>query len=247
MDETQTTGDDAPVKDTADTQTSEATVQTNNEAPEESQAAEGKQAEDVKTEDTAEEKLYAGKYKTPDEMEKAYKELESKFGQTTSEKAELTRILNEAFNEPEPGQAEVQGDDYVEPTSSTADDGVKRDLAVMKFIMAHGDADATSMKDVLNNDPYVSQIASHEAKLEYAYLRSQNMSQSKAIAEAKKAAASETQAKVVEKQAAQVESGRKAEENDEDSNTYGRATGNYSQEDRDQARKEWVKKNLVNL
>lgn len=246
MDETQTSGSPSePVEtDTSDAQPSEANVQTNN-APEESQAAEEKPAEDVKTEDTAEEKLYAGKYKSPEEMEKAYKELESKFGKETSEKAELTRILNEAFTV-EPTQ--TQPDESAEEPDPLTEkvERLDRQTAVQNFIFAHPDANPSAMQEVLSKDPMVAQITGHDAKLEYAYFKSQNMSTNKAIAEAKKSASTETTAKIAEKQAAQVESARKAEE-EADGSLLEKATGNYSFEEREKARRELIKKHLTKL
>lgn len=247
-DETQTIGTDAPATaDTVVTQDSSADVQTNNGAPE---AAETQKEVPVNAADTADEKLYAGKYKSPEDMEKAYKELESKFGQTTSEKAELSRILNEAFVPPAPAQAPADTADLFSdepnPLNQEIDD-LKRVTAVQSFVMNHQDADPASMQEVLSSDPYIKQISSHEAKLEYAYLRSQNMSQQKAIAEARKQTASETQAKIVEKQVAQVETAQASAQADTSNNLLERATGNYSPEDRAAARMELIRKNLVKL
>lgn len=223
--ETQTTGNpSAPAQaDTVDTQNSEASVQTNNETPEATQdnaPAQEAVAPETKAEDTVEEKLYAGKYKSPEEMEKAYKELESKFGKETSEKAELTRLLNAAFSEPAtaPLVPQEQPDAYGYEESQaqsqpTQNDKVTQDLAVMKFIMTHQgeNLDGASLQKILKDDPYVQNINGPEAKLEYAYLRSQNMARDKAIAEAQQQAAVKTQEKSAEKVAAQVESaGRQA-------------------------------------
>lgn len=224
---------------------SEASTQTN-EAPEATQTVEEKQTEEVNATDTAD-KLYAGKYKTPEDMEKAYKELESKFGRETSEKADLTRILNEAFTPPEAPQAQVE-DDYEESNPLTEKvERMERQSAVQGFIFTHPDANGSAMNEVLGKDPIIQQIQGHEAKLEYAYLKSQNMSSAKAIAEAQKTAANQAQTKIVEKQAAQVETARKADTTDENSELMERATGNYSQEDRDNARKALIRKNLINL
>lgn len=242
-DETQTTGTDAPVEDTVSTQTSEADVQTNNEAPEAAPAQE--EQPETNATDTAEEKLYAGKYKTVDDLEKSYQELQSKFGKETSEKAELTRILNEAFTT-DPA-TETQTDVYEEanPLAEKVE-RIERQGAVQNFIFAHPDANPDSMQAVLTTDPIVQQIQGHDAKLEYAYLKSQNMTSTKAIAEARKQASSQTQAKIVEKQAAQVESAKKADSvNDDDD--YSIATGNYSQAERDAARMNVIKKRFINL
>lgn len=242
-DETQTPGTDAPaVADTATTQPSEASETNTNEAPEATQAAEESQQE-VKAEDTAEEKLLAGKYKSVEELEKSYKELESKYGKETSEKAELTRILNEAFTTPAESET-GQEDTFEEPST---DNKLQQDMAVLKFAVFHQDADGNAIKEILATDPYVAQMSTPEAKLEYAYLRSQNMGSQKAIAEAKKTAASETQAKIVEKQAAKVETARKADTTDEVSELREKATGNYSQEERDAARRALIRKTLVDI
>lgn len=243
--DTQATGvvtPEAQAEDTVATQTSEAS-ESSQVAPEASQSQED--ATGVNAEDTArEDKLFAGKYKTPEDLEKAYRELQSKATKDAMEKADLTKILNEAFMPPATTQDTAY--DYREDDSS-ADDGVKRDIAVMKFTFAHPDANGEAMKEVLANDPMIKQINGHEAKLEYAYYRAQSMNQKKAIAEAQKQAQVQTQAKIAEKQTAQVETARKAESTDEVSELRERATGNYSQADRDRARKELIRKTLVNL
>lgn len=246
MDETQVTGSDAPVTtDTADAPTDKADVQVQEAAPEAAQQTE--ENAEIKATDTAEEKLYAGKYKSAEEMEKAYTELQSKFTTTASEKAELSRILNEAFVDPAP-QAQAQDDDFVEPDPTNQEiENLKRVTAVQGFVMNHQDADAASMQKVLSEDPLVKQISGHEAKLEYAYLRSQNMSQQKAIAEAQKTGAQAATAKIAEKQVAQVEAASKTSEQDDGSDLYDRATGNHPREVRDKARLELIRKNLVNL
>lgn len=241
-DETQTPGTDTPADaDTVDTQTSEADIQTNTDAPEAGQ--ETKEPDSTAT-DTAEEKLYAGKYKSADDMEKAYKELESKFGRETSEKAELTRILNEAFATPVTTDTD-SGDD-VETISQNGNDQINRDMAVLKFIIGHQEADGDAMKKILAEDPMVKQISGHDAKLEYAFLRSQSMTRDKAIVEAEKKGAEANQMKTAEKTAAQVESAKKSEPIGEES-LLEKATGNYSPEEREAARKALIKKHLVNL
>lgn len=213
--ETQTTGSDAPQdtqsQDTANIQPSEASTQ-ENDTPKATQATEEKQPE-VKAEDTVEDKLYAGKYKTVEDMEKAYQELNSKFTNTSQEKAELARILNDAFLTPEPTpqpqQAENYNQEYPEESSPNPEiEDLKRKSAVQSFIIAHPEADPVSMQKVLSEDPYIGQITGHEAKLEYAYLRSQNMAKAKAIEEAQRTASETTQAKIAEKQSAQVETVR---------------------------------------
>lgn len=252
-DETQTTGNDAPADepaDTADTQDSEADVQTNNETPEATPGAEEKEAPEVKAEDTVEDKLYAGKYKSVEELEKAYTNAESKLGKETSEKAELTRILNEAFAAPEPPTGTDTADDsYEETTTPQVNpeiEQLKVKVAIGEFTQNHPDADTQVVNDILKSDPYVASIQGADAKLEYAYLRSQNIAKPKAIAEAKKAAQEQTQAKAAEKQAAQVESAGKSEPVEEES-LIEKATGNYTREERDAARRQLIKKQLVDL
>lgn len=247
MEDTQVTGNEAPVQDTATTQANEADVQVTNETPEATQTQEG--TSEVKAEDTVENKLYAGKYKSVEEMEKAYQELNSKFTSTSQEKAELSRLLTEAFyaSESEATTTAQQADDYADDygaTNNQADDSVHRDIAVMKFTMAHPDADGASMMEVLSKDPYVKNINGHEAKLEYAYLRSQSITQPKVVEEAKKQAAQAAQAKVVEKQTAQVETAQKAEQVDEKTELKNKATsGTY--EERRAARQEYLRKYVV--
>lgn len=176
-------------------------------------------------------------------MEKAYKELESKFGQTTSEKAELSRILNESFATPATADT---GDDFTdEPNPVNQEiDSLKRVTAVQSFIMSHPDANPTGMQKVLAEDPLVKQISGHDAKLEYAFLRSQSMSQPKAIAEAEKKAAQAAVIKTAEKQTAQVESSTKSAPTDEKADLKTRMSSG-SQEQRDAARREYIKKYLV--
>lgn len=238
MDETQVNGNEAPAQDTADTQVNEADVQVDG-APE---ATQGEETE-VKAEDTAE-KLYAGKYKTVADLEKAYKNAESKLGQTTSEKAELARELQGTFAQQEAENAQqLEANGYeVDPVVQKVE-RLERNDAVSRFIFSHPDADGAAMNKVLTTDPNIAQIQSYDARLEYAYLKSQNMSTSKAIAEAKKTAATETQAKIVEKQAAQVESSRKAETTDEKTELKERMARGGS--DGDAARREYIRKYLV--
>jgi hypothetical protein len=206
--ETQTQGEDvAPViTDTAATPTSEADVQVI-ETP---QAAEAQEAT-VNATDTVDEKLYAGKYKSIEDLEKSYTELQSKYGQTTSEKAELSRILADAFAaEPTVQQPAPTYDEYDEPApTNNSNDVVTRDLSVLKFVVSNPDADGAAMMEVLKSDPLVANINGYDAKLKYAYAISQNTSKPKAVAEAVAQAQVQTQAKFVEKQAAQVESASK--------------------------------------
>lgn len=254
MDETQAVGNEAPVEqtDTVESQSSEASQNTN-QAPEATQGeapAKEVEAPEVKVEDTAEEKLYAGKYKTAEDMEKAYQELNSKFTNTSQEKAELAKILNEAFSSPEPAsQQRPETDDYYQEESNPADqkiEALERKTAVQSFIISHTDADPATMQKVLSEDPLVAQINGHEAKLEYAYLRSQSLSSQAAIAAAEKRGADQTQAKIAEKQVAQVESATSAEQVDEKSELKNKAmTG--KPDERKSARLEYIRKHLTNI
>ena len=249
--DTQAAATEAPVlTDTVDEQVSTASTQSN-DAPDATQGTEAQETSQTEVEaaDTAGDKLYAGKYKTVEELEKSYASLQSKFGQTTNEKAELSRILNEAFSTPDTATQTATDDGFGdEPNPVNQEiDSLKRVTAVQSFILSHPEADPTAMQKVLAEDPMMKQISGHDAKLEYAFLRSQNMTQSKAIAEAEKRGAQATQAKIAEKTAAQVEAVKASQPTDETSELRERATGNYSQEVRDQARRELIRKQLVNL
>lgn len=242
-DDTQTsqTVDPAATDTSTQVNQSEAITQTNEGTPEATQQTE--ETVEIKAEDTVEDKLYAGKYKSVEDMEKAYRELQSKATKDSQEKAELARILNESFAAPEP---QVQADPYaIEPDPINNEvENLKSQVAVQSFIMTHPNADASSMQEVFNTDPLVKQISGHEAKLEYAFLKSQSMSSSKAIAEARKTATQETKAKIVEKQTVQVESSKATEQIDEKSDLKNRmSSGSY--EDREKARKEYIRKYLI--
>ena len=240
--DTQVTGQDAPVQDTATTQTDEAS-EVVTDTPEATQGTvETKEVTtpETKAEDTVEDKLFAGKYKTVEEMESAYQELNSKFTNTAQEKAELARILDNAFATPE----STDTDGYGEGTLDNETDQLKRDNAVIKFIISHDDANAESMKEILASDPLVAQITGHEARLEYAYQKSKNMGSAKTIEEATKKASEQATAKVVEKQAAQVESAQATAPVNEDEELKTRMyTGTLEQ--REIARREYIKKHLV--
>ncbi len=194
--------------DTAPAPNNEADVQ-EQEAPEATQGA-GDTSQEVNATDTADERLYAGKYKSIEDLESAYKNAESKLGSVTSEKSELSRILAEAFADDPAPKGQGNYDDYEDDAAAPkADDTVNRKLSVMEFAMSNPDADGAAIMEVLKSDPYISQIGSYEAKLRYAHAISQNASKPKAVAEAKKQAQAETQVKVAAKQAAQVESATK--------------------------------------
>lgn len=247
IDDTQTTGVEAPAQtaDTVEAPTSEAGAQVNNEAP---QAA-AVEEPTVNATDTAEEKLYAGKYKSVEDMEKAYTELTSKFTTTAQEKAELSRILNESFITPQPAQAATTEDVFGEEADPVNQEieQLKKVTAVQSFVMTHQDADAAAMQQVLTTDPLVKQINGHEAKLEYAYLRSQSMSQSKAIAEAEKKGAQSAQAKIAEKQVAQVETAQQSSAPIDENAELREQMQSGSLAEREAARRAYIKKNLVNL
>ena len=244
MDETQTTGTNAPTKtvDTVEDQNSEASLQVDNVAPEAAQVEEPT----VKATDTADDKLYAGKYKSVEEMEKAYLSAQTKLTETASEKAELSRILNESFGTEEPQAQTVEADLFTEPDVVKSElENVKRSQAVMMFVMNHQDADPKTMQEVLSSDPLVKQIQGHEAKLEYAYLRSQSMSQNKAIAEATKTGAQQAQAKIVEKQAAQVETAQQSAAPIDEKAELKERMQSGPLADREAARKAYIKKYLI--
>lgn len=247
--DTQVAGTTDPAEDTSVTQ-SDATGEVATEAPEATQGteAQGASTTEVNAEDTAETKLYAGKYKTVEDMEKAYQELNSKFTNTTQEKAELSRILNEAFVTPTTDEAETATEQFVESDPlATEVSNLKRMTAVQTFIISHPEADPAVMQKVLTEDPLVKQINGHEAKLEYAFIKSKSMGTDKAIETARKEAQVQTQVKVVEKQAAQVESASRTEKVDENTELHTKATGNYSYKEREAARIALLKKQLTNI
>lgn len=201
---TQVQSEAPAVADTAPVPTSEADLQAN-DTPEAAEV----QETTVNAEDTVEEKLYAGKYKTAEDMEKAYQELNAKFTTTTQQKAELSRILADAFAEPAPAPAAAQDyDEYVDdtPTANPVNDVVSRKVAIMEFAMSHPDADGAAMLEVINNDPATRNMPDYETKLKYAYALSQITAQPKVVEEATRQAQAQTQVKIAEKQAAQVES-----------------------------------------
>lgn len=224
-DENQATGQAAPdntgVSDNVSPQPSEASEQLTNAAPEATQdnaSAQEAEAPETNAEDNAtKEALLAGKFKSPEDLEKGYRELESRFGREASEKAELARVLSESFSQPQPASPPVIAeednftDDYEEQNPlNTKIEELERKTAVQTFILSHSDADASLMQKVLTEDPLVQQINGHEAKLEYAYLKSQGVAQQRAVVEAEKRGAETTQVKMAEKQVAQVEDAKKS-------------------------------------
>lgn len=254
-DETQTQGNvDTPaIADTVETPTSEAATQVNDNAPEATQTeatAQEAEATEVSATDTAEESLYAGKYKSVEDMEKAYKELQSKATRDAQEKAELTKILNDAFLTPEadaPATVADTDETYGEEASSADPriERLERQGAVSNFIMTHPDADGVTMNKVMAEDPLIASISGHEAKLEYAYLKSKTMTQTKVVQEAQQAGAQQAQAKMAEKQVAQVEAAAQSSgQIDEKAELQERmSSGNYEQ--REKARREYIRKYLV--
>lgn len=257
QDDTLVTGNtDAPTEavDTAPTQSNEADVQVENEAPEATQATEAAQeatSTEVKAEDTAEERLLAGKYKSVEDLEKSYTELQSKATRDAQEKAELARILNETFATPEAPAQQLDATDtdsygeYEESNPMTKEfEAIKRKDAVRDFIFLHPDADGAVVNKVLQEDPIVANITGYEAKLEYAYLKSKSINTADAVAQAKKDSAIETKQKIVEKQTAQVETAQKAEVVDDDADLQERMqSGSLSE--REAARREYIRKFLV--
>jgi len=209
-DETRVHEKEAPVEntETAETQSNEASSPAQ-EAPKATPTEEVK-SEEVKAEETAEEQLYAGKYKSVEELEKAYRSASSEASRIASDRAELSRMLEESFTAPEPATAQdIEEPSYDEASPETERiTKLERNQAVANFVFAHPDADGKSVNEILQKDPLVKNITGYDAKLEYAYLKSQNMVQSKTVAEAQKTAATQTQAKYAEKQAAQVETAK---------------------------------------
>jgi hypothetical protein len=215
MEDTQVPVGDVPAHaDTTAPQTNEADLQ--EVTPPNANPSNEENAQVVNAEDTGSEKLYAGKYKTPEEMERAYQDLQSKFTSTSQEKAEISRILTEAFAQPDPvaQPTAVVDDDFGDSTPSAppVNDAQTRDLAVMKFMMTHDNVDAKQLQTVLATDPYVSTMGTYESKLEYAYLRSREQQSAQTVAEATRNAGLQAQVKTVEKQAAQVEQANRSQQ-----------------------------------
>lgn len=224
QDDTQDTGvqavpaDEAQSQaDTAPNQENLADVQVTNETPEASQDKQGEtQSLETNAEDTApEERLYAGKYKTVEDMERAYSELNSKATRDAQEKAELARILNESFSTPEQPVQQAQADEYddyqqPDPVAQRIT-ALENNLIVSNFVLNHPDAVgmADTLNEVLNSDPVVNAISDPNARLEHAYLKSKSLAEGKTIEQAKKEAANQTTQTLAAKQAAQVEAVRK--------------------------------------
>lgn len=255
--DTQATGSVVPsatgesvAEDTATTQTSEASElsQVTPEATQSSEQTKEPAQTEVKAEDTVqEEKLYAGKYKSVEDLEKSYKELESAHGKKSSEFAELNKILTEAFASPEVAQTtDTTYEDNEESPAMKIAAQAQRKTTLLEFAISHPDADGDAMKDILANDPMIGKITGDDARLEYAYLRAQSMGQGKALAEAQKTAQAQTQAKIAEKQVAQVESVKKAEPADNKAELMSQATGG-SPAERKAAREALIRKHLTNL
>lgn len=220
--DTQDTGvQDVPVDnaqgqaDTTSNQDNLADVQVTNETPEATQD-QGDESPEVKAEDTApEERLYAGKYKTAEDMEKAYQELQSKATKDAQEKAELARILNESYSTSEQPQSQAANDDfddYQQPDPLVQKiEALERNQVASNFIFNHPDAAQLTdqLSEVLKSDPTAQAIPDYNARLEYAYLKSKSLAEGKTIEQAKKEAANQTTQSLAAKQAAQVETVRK--------------------------------------
>lgn len=232
----------AIVDNSATVDTSEASTQID-EAPEATQVTE--ETTEVKAEDKVEESLLLGKFKTPEELATAYQQLESKSTKDAMEKAELSRKLNESFTVREEASA---SDDLVEvdPIHSEVDK-LKRVTAVQSFVLSHNDADPAGMQEILANDPFISNIQGHEAKLEYAYLKSQANNHGKAVEAATLAGQQKAQASVAAKQVAQVESASQTTEQIDENAELQKRMQSSSIHEREAARREYIKKNLVNL
>ncbi len=101
--------------DEKDTATPEVAPQADGTQPEQV-ASTKKEAQAPETaKETAEEKLYAGKYKSVEEMEKAHEELQSKFTKTAQEKAELERLSGQVPEEGYPPTEPSELDPAVVP------------------------------------------------------------------------------------------------------------------------------------
>ena len=76
----------------------------------------GQPAEEVKAEEKVEEKLLAGKFKTPEELEKAYAELQKKLGapKTDEKPAETTEEKPAETTEEKPAETEVKPEEKSE-------------------------------------------------------------------------------------------------------------------------------------
>lgn len=250
MDDTQTASE--PQEPVTSTDTSSATDQTATEqvvtTPDATVAEQGTETPvtQISAEDTAESKLYAGKYKSVEDLEKSYIELQSKNGRDAAEKAELARTLEEILIAPQSDSRIEDVGSYgeVDPLATKVE-SLERLTTVQSFIFTHEDADATSMDKILREDPMIAHIANPMAKLEYAYNKSRNESSSKAIEAARQEASNQTIAKVAEKQSAQVEGAGSSTQPDENDELYEKATGNYGPQERKAARLAWLKKNYA--
>lgn len=255
--DTQTPAEENPqTEDTSQKQEqSEASGLAEQEAPEANQNEEEKDSGE-KAEDTAEERLLAGKYKTTEDLEAAYKQLESKFGHKSNQVAELNSALTESLEQSQ--EAEVQTETESEEHQSTqpkvqpsaSEDNRDRDIAVMKFVMTRGNEvspeQTQEINKVLQSDPIVSQISTTEGKLEYAYQKSRNATNQQAMQKAQEEAQKETKAKMAEKEAAQVESGKKAEQPDGKEQLLSQAREGGPEEAK-KARERLIREQLTNL
>ena len=160
------------------------------------------------TESSDDDGFLGGKYKTKEDFEKAYRELQTLRQTELEEKAQLSQILNSAFGslDEQPAQQDGYEEEYEDKTAPSQLDSVNQKLAVMEFSMAYPDADGKAMTEVLTKDPVATQIQDYSARLKYAYAISKTNAQTKVVEAAQKQAQAATVAKIAEKQAAQVES-----------------------------------------
>jgi hypothetical protein len=255
--DTQVTGESAPSTDTASTVEDTAATQTN-EAGELSQGTpkaaqssekteESTQTEVTATDTAQEEKLLAGKYKSVEDLEKSYKELESKYGKEASDRAELAKILNEAFAPPAADTATDTGYDADEESPALKKaTAAELKSTILEFMYTHSDADPTTLNEILKNDPLIGRISGEDAKLEYAYLRAKSLGSEKALAEVQKKAKDATVAKIAEKEVAKVETASKADTTDDKAELMTQATSGTPDE-RKAARNALIRQHLTKL
>lgn len=102
--------------DTENTPVPEVAPQTDENQSE--QVASTEEANSPEVASDQEEKLYAGKFKSPEDMEKSYTELQSKFTKTAQEKAEIERFLQNSQQAPE--EANYDPNHGLDPESAAA-------------------------------------------------------------------------------------------------------------------------------
>ena len=127
-----------------------------------------------------EEKRLAGKFNSPEELEKAYKELESKFGQTSQEKANLQKafeqlapVFNENLDTEQPiseiEDPEKRLESLVFKATSRAMAPQQANLAIERLVVKHPDFSnyIDDIKGVLQEMPQL--LDNKETGLERAY------------------------------------------------------------------------------